>query len=485
MPLEDTSHPSLFAKEFVAKLKDYMNTPENDAVQRISKALASSDPNDAISKLSRLFNLMVENADFSEEMLTNEYNNIAALPPNEVEAYSKNVIKETALLLFDSEDNKLKTLKPEIANIIPELTELTALCIKAETSIEDMLLKAIAALHAMCVLGEISKHMPTVSHRTGTAADIKQLEVLNKKGEAIENVQRTITQNNLFSDNTLSAGLTAIELQQSLSTVLDEIRHLKQSVQIYLKTLFSLPDRNLDELTSNSDKRAAYLAQPTSRPHEKELEKIINTYKTLKNQEDIIDDQLDRATNLTEKDVGFNKIEPELLKSQNTVRGLFPVLDIIALENTILDATIKIKQYLDYQADTLPDDHHVPLLGHMQEGLNTLAEYIEQLPKLSEPNNDPESLKKLSQTIQDTLRTPTFQLVEKFQTLCNLDGWEEQNEARALTDSINLLTEELFKSAIDPSVLTKQYKTQLNEMKSKQIIETTEQTAEPVATPST
>lgn len=481
MPLEDTLHPSSFATEFAAKLGNYFKISENGASQRITNALASSNPENAQYHLTRLFNDMVERAGFSEQMLTNEFKNIDALPPNKVAAYSKNVVRDTALLLFDSEGNELKTLKPEIANIIPKLTELTTLCTKADTSIEDMLLKAIAALHAMCVLGETSKHMPKVSQHTGTDKDFKQIQVLSQKGSAIEEVQVTITTNNLFSDDTMTTGLTAINLQQSLSTFLDEIERSKQSVEIYLETLFGLRAETLNELTNNSEKRANYLEKPASQPHKNELEKIIQAYKTLCNQQDQMLDQSERA----EQGVGLNKIEPQLKTSQDRVRGLSPVLEVIALENTIMEASIRIKQYLVYQADTASDQQNISLLEHMQKGLDVLAGYIERLPDLSKPNNDFESLKILSQEIQDTLRTPTFQLVEKFQEACNPKNREEQDEdeARALTDSINLLTEELSKTAIDLSV-TKQYKTRLNEMKSKQIIEETEQTAEPAVVPS-
>jgi hypothetical protein len=423
--------PPTFPEEFSKKLKDYLKKENSGLTLKINNALkanlSSSNKKlteeeiqqrkeEALGNLTRLFNTMIQEENFSKAMLMAEYNRIDGMDVDKVQAYSKKMVKEAAQLIFDFKENGLIILKPEISEIFPRLQEIIPLCNKAGTPFEDMLLKSIAALHSMCCLGEMPKSQKT---------NFNKVESLNDKGREMERVQNTISKDNLFDEEIINPEIDVDELKNELDNLYVEIEFSINILYEFSNNKFHVEEKKIRELISNSKLCEEYINSLSNPILKNDFESLIKTCKSL----NIAIDRLQTKYEFLKQESGPTNLQNAQMELQNSKKELLnidtslqEIIKLNRIKNIIkekLESVYNnIQSYLTDKADS-PNPETCDEKPSLQQAILIITEFQEKLNHsncfIGDATKVSQDLTQLSEAIDDTLRTPVFRLVEVHQ----------------------------------------------------------------------
>lgn len=328
--LTEVDESTLFAKEFAKKLGAYL-TDEKGAIVRINKALNGKK---GLSELTRLFNEMTN---ISSEVRADEFRRITHA--EDIEQYATDVAKAAGAVIFNQD---FTALKPEFEALFPRIDEIKALCLQEGTTVVDMLLKGVSALHAQCFADEVTQKVKVVTAHTGTNEDQRAIITMAAIGRTLEKVQRDISKASLESGEQKKIKIDPAELERALNTMLGGISNLRQRFQQYAKDRYELTPEQLRELRG-SGPRQQYLQtlDEDSRAH---CEEFLTEYDASEKQSDLIEGAYD---SVFDEDIGFktdeimsraqeklNTAEEKMVQSDNflTVLELTQILKKVEAE---------------------------------------------------------------------------------------------------------------------------------------------------------
>lgn len=261
-----------FADDFSNTIIAYLEQKKGGARDRVNKALKDK----SLFPVTRLFNEMVS---ISPQVLSVEYNNF--MEAEDAEDYSMQVVRAAARTIFNED---FTDLKPEIAAKFSNLSKLKKLCEKENTTIVDMLLKGISALHSQCLADALTAHVSKGSARDRTEEDEKKIEKIQSILAPLQKLQIDITRESLLlpSGAKVELDVNPIELRHSLNDALKEIDDSKSVIEENARTKFDLNQDQIGEMITDPDKMVIYLKQFKDVGYV-ERDNLLKTYKNLNN----------------------------------------------------------------------------------------------------------------------------------------------------------------------------------------------------------
>jgi hypothetical protein len=298
-----------FVDEFTNKMVAFLNGDK--ALAKINTAMAIADEEQALGQISRLFNDMV---DFDPAMLAAEFSEIERLGVNEVIPHGQKIMQAVALKLFDYKDETCQGLNAAFA--FDKQEALSGLCQRAGTTIEDLLIKAIAALYPQCIANELAK-LPAVTSYVGTDEDKNKMDRLTQKIASLQTIQEHITQANLFTKPEIDVQIDQTTLVKSLTKQVDLVSDSLVSIEKYAEKEFKMNQQNLEskEYCKN------YLSQKVE-PDKTALELLFSTYRELGTLNSEINTTIEKVNGSDGENSALQKASQELSRFQVAYIGV-------------------------------------------------------------------------------------------------------------------------------------------------------------------
>ncbi len=384
-----------FAAEFSEKMGDYLQRADG-GLARIDKALA--DPEVGMAQLTRLFNEMT---DISPDVRAVEFNQV--MKAKDVASYAMQVTKEAGEAIFNDD---LTDLKPEFIKLFPHIEDIKALCTQQGTTVVDMLLKGISALHSQCFADEITKNINPVSSNTGTNADVAEVHKMAALCATLQGVQVYISKDTL---NLAPKKVISIEqLQRSLEEMKNDLYESRQLLEKYAEVEFQVSSSEMMTFISEHPKRKLYLDTLIDNPAlQAKCSKFLDDYKVLDTQDNIISTAYESVFDPHEGNknaVTLEKSDKELTDSREkisqieilTMLKLMDVLKIVEAElNTAMAGLLAYNGLL--LASDPEDERHERAQIHESIGLlvDQQKKLMEIIPSINTQN--------ISQKISDSI----------------------------------------------------------------------------------